>query len=61
VEYTLSMDNVFVIGLVFTYFAVPRALQHRVLFWGILGVIVLRGVMMRKNAAARRWREEYRR
>lgn len=46
VEYTLSMDNVFVIGLVFTYFAVPRALQHRVLFWGILGVIVLRGVMI---------------
>lgn len=46
VEYTLSMDNVFVIGLIFTYFAVPRALQHRVLFWGILGVIVLRGIMI---------------
>jgi tellurite resistance protein TerC len=46
VEYTLSMDNVFVIGLIFTYFSVPRALQHRVLFWGILGVIVLRGVMI---------------
>jgi tellurite resistance protein TerC len=46
VEYTLSMDNVFVIGLIFTYFAVPRAFQHRVLFWGILGVIVLRGIMI---------------
>ena len=46
IEYTLAIDNVFVIGLVFTYFAVPRALQHRVLFWGILGVIVLRGVMI---------------
>jgi tellurite resistance protein TerC len=46
IEYTLSMDNVFVIGLIFAYFAVPRALQHRVLFWGILGVIVLRGVMI---------------
>jgi tellurite resistance protein TerC len=37
---------VFVIGLVFAYFAVPRGLQHRVLFWGILGVIVLRGIMI---------------
>jgi tellurite resistance protein TerC len=46
VEYTLSIDNVFVIGLVFSYFAVPPALQHRVLFWGILGVIVLRGIMI---------------
>lgn len=46
VEYTLAIDNVFVIGLVFAYFAVPRAFQHRVLFWGILGVIVLRGVMI---------------
>lgn len=46
VEYTLSLDNVFVIGLIFAYFGVPRALQHRVLFWGILGVIVLRGIMI---------------
>lgn len=46
VEYTLAIDNVFVIGLVFTYFSVPRAYQHRVLFWGILGVIVLRGIMI---------------
>jgi tellurite resistance protein TerC len=40
------MDNVFVIALIFTYFAIPRAYQHRVLFWGILGVIVLRAVMI---------------
>jgi len=46
VEKTLAMDNVFVISLVFSYFAVPRAHQHRVLFWGILGVIVLRGIMI---------------
>ena len=46
VEKTLAMDNVFVIALIFAYFAIPRAYQHRVLFWGILGVIVLRGIMI---------------
>ena len=46
VEKTLALDNVFVIALIFTYFAVPRIYQHRVLFWGILGVIVLRGIMI---------------
>ncbi len=46
VEKSLAMDNVFVIAMIFTYFAVPRLYQHRVLFWGILGVIVLRGVMI---------------
>jgi tellurite resistance protein TerC len=46
VEKTLAMDNVFVISLIFTYFAVPQIYQHRVLFWGILGVIVLRGIMI---------------
>lgn len=46
VEKSLSMDNVFVISLIFTYFAIPRQYQHRVLFWGILGVIVMRGVMI---------------
>lgn len=51
VEYTLAMDNVFVIGLIFTYFAVPAAYQHRVLFWGIIGVIVLRAVMIGLGAA----------
>ena len=46
VEKTLAMDNVFVIAMIFTYFAVPRIYQHRVLFWGILGVIVLRAIMI---------------
>ncbi|MFH1157977.1 MAG: TerC family protein [Pseudomonadota bacterium] len=46
VEKTLSLDNIFVISLVLTYFSVPRKYQHRVLFWGILGAIVLRGVMI---------------
>ncbi|ODS62780.1 MAG: hypothetical protein ABS41_06235 [Arenimonas sp. SCN 70-307] len=46
VEKTLAMDNVFIISMIFAYFAVPRIHQHRVLFWGILGVIVLRAVMI---------------
>ena len=46
IEKSLAMDNVFVIAMIFTYFAVPRLYQHRVLFWGILGVIVLRGIMI---------------
>ncbi|NOT30552.1 MAG: TerC family protein [Planctomycetes bacterium] len=45
-EQSLSLDNVFVIALVFAYFGVPLSLQHRVLFWGILGVLVMRGVMI---------------
>ena len=40
VEKTLALDNIFVIALIFGFFAIPRAYQHRVLFWGILGVIV---------------------
>jgi tellurite resistance protein TerC len=51
VEKSLSLDNVFVISLIFTTFAVPRLYQHRVLFWGILGVIVLRGIMIGFGAA----------
>ncbi|MDB5845876.1 MAG: integral rane protein TerC [Polaromonas sp.] len=46
IEKSLSMDNVFVIALIFTALAIPRAYQHRVLFWGILGVIVMRAVMI---------------
>jgi tellurite resistance protein TerC len=46
VEKTLAMDNVFVIAIIFSFFAVPRLYQHRVLFWGILGVIVLRAIMI---------------
>jgi tellurite resistance protein TerC len=51
VEKSLAMDNVFVISLIFTYFAIPRIYQHRVLVWGILGVIVLRGIMIGLGAA----------
>jgi tellurite resistance protein TerC len=46
IELSLSMDNVFVIALIFAYFRVPLAYQHRVLFWGILGALVMRGVMI---------------
>ena len=51
IEKSLSMDNVFVIALIFSYFAIPRLYQHRVLFWGILGVIVLRAIMIAAGAA----------
>lgn len=46
IELSLSMDNVFVIALIFAYFQVPSKYQHRVLFWGILGALVMRGVMI---------------
>ena len=46
VEKSLSLDNIFVIALIFAYFQVPARLQHRVLFWGVLGALVLRGVMI---------------
>ncbi len=51
VELSLSMDNIFVMAVILNYFAVPRELQHRVLFYGILGVIILRGVMIFAGAA----------
>jgi tellurite resistance protein TerC len=51
IEYSLSMDNIFVFVLIFTYFAVPAAYQHRVLFWGIMGALVMRGVMIAAGAA----------
>lgn len=46
VEIALSVDNVFVFALVFGYFRVPPAYQHRVLFWGILGALIMRAVMI---------------
>jgi tellurite resistance protein TerC len=46
VELSLSADNVFVIAMLFSYFAIPRAYQHRVLFWGILGALAMRGAMI---------------
>ena len=51
VEKALALDNVFVISVIFGALAIPRHLQHRVLFWGILGVIVLRGIMIGLGAA----------
>lgn len=51
VEQSLSMDNLFVMAMIFGFFKIPRHLQHRVLFWGILGVIALRGVMIGMGAA----------
>ncbi|HRD77064.1 MAG TPA: TerC family protein [Hyphomicrobiaceae bacterium] len=46
VEKALAMDNVFVIAMIFAFFAIPSRYQHRVLFWGILGVIILRAIMI---------------
>jgi len=46
VELSLSMDNVFVIALLFAYFRIPRQYQHRVLYWGILGALIMRGLMI---------------
>ncbi len=46
IEYSLSVDNIFVFALLFSYFAVPPKFQHRVLFWGILGALVLRAIMI---------------
>ncbi|MBL8543399.1 MAG: TerC family protein [Hyphomonadaceae bacterium] len=51
IEKSLAMDNVFVIATIFSFLAIPRQFQHRVLFWGILGVIVLRAVMIGFGAA----------
>lgn len=46
IELSLSMDNVFVIALIFAYFRVPLQFQHRVLFWGIFGALIMRGLMI---------------
>jgi tellurite resistance protein TerC len=51
IEYALSVDNIFVFVLIFTYFNVPEKYQHRVLFWGIIGALVLRGVMIVAGSA----------
>src|SRR6202171_4632083 len=51
IEYALSVDNIFVFVLIFTYFKVPEKYQHRVLFWGIIGALVLRGVMIVAGSA----------
>jgi len=51
IEKSLSVDNVFVFALLFTYFAVPPLYQHKVLFWGIIGALVMRAIMIASGAA----------
>ena len=50
IEYSLSVDNLFVFIIIFSYFSVPAAYQHRVLFWGILGALIMRGVFIGTGA-----------
>ncbi len=50
VEKSLSVDNIFVIAMIFSFFAVPAIYQHRVLFWGILGALIMRGAMIALGA-----------
>ena len=51
IEKALSVDNIFVFVLIFTYFSVPAKYQHRVLFWGIIGALLMRGAMIFAGAA----------
>ncbi|MEW6085086.1 MAG: TerC family protein [Chloroflexota bacterium] len=51
IEKSLSVDNIFVFVLLFTFFAVPAAYQHRVLFWGIIGALIMRGTLIAVGAA----------
>ncbi len=51
VEKSLAVDNIFVIAMIFTFFRVPAMYQHRVLFWGIVGALLMRGVMIAVGAA----------
>ena len=51
IEKSLSVDNVFVFALLFSYFSVPAKYQHKVLFWGILGALVMRAIMIAVGAA----------
>jgi tellurite resistance protein TerC len=51
-ERALSIDNIFVFVVVFRYFAVPREHQHRILYWGILGALIMRGALILAGAAA---------
>ncbi len=50
IEKSLSVDNIFVFLLIFSYFAVPSAYQHRILFWGILGALIMRGIFIALGA-----------
>ncbi|RRV42757.1 TerC family protein [Pseudomonas sp. o96-267] len=51
IEKSLSMDNVFLMAMIFSFLAIPRLYQHKVLFWGIMGVLVLRAIMIGLGAA----------
>jgi len=51
IEYSLSVDNIFVFVVIFSYFAVPAVYQHRVLFWGILGALIMRGIFIAMGVA----------
>ena len=51
IEYSLSIDNIFVFVLIFSYFRIPDKYQHRVLFWGIIGALVMRGAMIAAGAS----------
>lgn len=51
IEYSLSVDNIFVFVVIFSFFKVPFELQHRVLFWGIIGALIMRGIMIGIGAA----------
>ncbi len=51
IEKSLSVDNIFIFVLLFTYFSVPAAYQHRVLFWGIIGALLMRGTLIALGAA----------
>lgn len=55
IEKSLSVDNVFVFLLIFSAFAVPAQYQHRVLFWGIIGALIMRGVMIAIGAQLLEW------
>jgi tellurite resistance protein TerC len=56
VEYSLSVDNIFVIAMIFSYFAIPASYQHRVLFWGVLGALIMRAVFIGLGAyVLERW------
>jgi len=51
IEWSLSVDNLFVFLMIFAYFAVPLAYQHRVLFWGIMGAVIMRGIFIAMGTA----------
>ncbi|MGZ8473079.1 MAG: TerC family protein [Candidatus Deferrimicrobiaceae bacterium] len=55
IEWSLSVDNLFVFLVIFSYFAVPLAYQHRVLFWGIMGAVVMRGIFIAAGVGLLEW------